>query len=238
MLKFQLKLRLSVVALGLLLCVAAPIFGQEPGQKIAELLACANDQYGTPDYLVSGQAYQSSNPRADGTANFLFSDWTEGVLYVQGKIYDKALIKYDLQKDVLALKQNLKSGVPIQVALNPNMVDSFQLADHHFVSKPETGIGYLELIYQGKRQYLQKHRKKFVTDNSIGSQYGKFIEESTYYYIFTDSEYQEVSGRKDFLLIFEDHKKAIKKYLRDYGIKFQKANQEQLYHLFKYVDGL
>lgn len=236
MLKIQLKPWLSAGALGLLLC--GTLFGQPASQSVMALLDCVDNQYGSDDYLVNGEAYQSANPRANGFANFLSGDWIEGTVYVQGKTFKDASLKYDLAQDVLALKQTLKSGAPVQVVLNPNMVDSFQLADHLFLSSNTTEVGYGELIYQGRYQYLQKHRKRFVTDVSIGSPYGKYIAESTRFYIFTETGYQEIARKRDLLSFFENHKKEIKKYLRQENIKLQKASGEQLYQLFKYVDGL
>ncbi len=236
MLKIQLRPWFSAGALSILLC--GTLISQPANQRLETLLDCVNNQYGTDDYLVNGEAYQSANPRADGFANFLSADWIEGTAYVQGKTFRGVSLKYDLSQDVLALKQTLKSGAPVQIILNPNMVDSFLLEDHLFISTNVSNLRYGELIYHGRYQYLQKHRKKFVTDVSIGSPYGKYIAENPRFYIFTETGYQAIARKRDLLSFFENHKKEIKKYLRQENIKLKTADGKKLYQLFKYVDGL
>ncbi|GJM32793.1 MAG: hypothetical protein DHS20C18_17940 [Saprospiraceae bacterium] len=237
MLNLLLKIRLSAFALGVLFCYTS--YGQEENtNKLSALISCTNDFYGTDDYLVSGRSYQSSNPRASGHANFQFADWEAGEVYVQGKLFEGALLKYDIEKDVLVLKRTLKNGAPVQLILNRNMVDSFRIDGHLFVPNNQEKSGYLELIYQGGMGFYQKHKKKYTTDTSISSPYGKFIDENSRFYIFTGQQFHEISSRNDLLSYFADHKKELKKFMRQNKIQLQRAEWQQLYTLFKYVDGL
>lgn len=218
-----------------------PALKAQDAGNVDTFLECVEQYYGTSDLLVNGRPYVPINLKAKGFPYFKFNTFSEGILYVKDRVFTSVLLKYNVEKDQLILKENLVNNIPVQVVLTTALIDSFQLGNHLFFNRTlifgeATANGFLEVLYNGDIQFYKKHTKLFHPTFSQVNPHGKYHDDTDVFYLKKAGKLHEIKSKKQLLEVFADQKKAVKKFMKQNGIKFKKANNNQFYNLLKYCD--
>lgn len=198
---------------------------------------------GADDLLVNGEVYLPEYPKAKGDPYYPAAEWTEGAVYVKGKVFSGVSLKYNLPLDRLLLQTRLQNGQSRQIILLETLVDSFQIQDQTFVrvaigdsATPENA--YFEQLYKGTVSLLIQHEKHFVATYSTISPFGSYSTPRSKSYLLAEGQLIPVSGKRDFLNFFASKKDQIKQYLRQNRISYPRATYPQLHQLMHYCNAL
>jgi len=197
-------------------------FDQQIGPKNNELITGVDGSY----VLVSKKTHPF----------FGSKNWKEGTIKYRGEIFDDYLIKYDLVNDAVIV--NHPTDIR-PVKINHDQIEWFIMENHFFekIDNKPPGIptNFYEIAYKGKRLNIVIKRfktRKFSNGETIDFSIDR-------YFVYTNGIYSGVSSGKSIASLFKEHKKTIKVYLKDHGIKaLQKASQAQLNNLGVYIDKL
>ena len=92
---------------------------------------------------------------------------------------------------------------------------------------------FMRWLYEGDCRFLIKH---------ISSRYKyEAIDEYSYNpvrYLKIGDEYSRLSSKKQFIALFGDRSDEIRKFLRDNGIWFRKADKRQIVDVLKFYENL
>ncbi len=204
-------------------------------------IKCVEEYYGTSNLLLNGRLYKKKHPRASGNPYFKFEDWTLGTIYINGVAYPNELLKFDLVQNEVVLKKILKNGISNQVILNENIVDSFSIEQHLFITNAialdsNGKRGFTEKIYSSDFQFYRKQSKKFDGVFSDRQPHGNFTLPTAVFFMKKNGEVISISKRNDLLDQFDEHRYAIKKMMKKNKIKLKKASNLQLTQLMKFID--
>jgi hypothetical protein len=215
--------------------------GQEKLQEIRDCLE--NFYYGTNDLLVNGREYRPEHTRASGHPYFESPMYQAGTVYSGGEVFRNVLIKYDLAKDQLVLKHPLRNQNVVQIVLNPELVDSFAIADSRFVRSRylpglDNGPDYVKALYSGTLKLYQLLAKQYYpifTSTSPNGRFGKA--EVGYFLLYPDGSHSSFRTRSQFLEAFPEHKRSIRRFMRKQHMRWARLSGEQWNRLMKYCDG-
>ena len=204
-----------------------------------EILQITEKKYGSDDLLINGVKFHAEKIKAKGSPNF---DWNESIdtrLFVKGRPYFNVSLKYDLVKDKLILSKVLEDGYKRQLVLNSTFVDSFYLGNHAFINFYNQNeiphqFEYFEKIYAGKKLFLKKYRKKFITVYNNWYPDGKYSSQQYTYYIHYRGSLAKVNSKKAFLSVYDSYRKEIRKFMRKNKIKYKSATKEELIKLMTF----
>ncbi|PLX17221.1 MAG: hypothetical protein C0599_13940 [Salinivirgaceae bacterium] len=210
-----------------LLIVVLPYFAEAQGDK--GVVDFAETMYGTNDILVNGIEYIEGDTRIDGTPNLFSDNWQIGDVFIKGEAFLKRELKYNIFADKLVLKFLTTQGVQRGVIIDNNLVDSVLINGHLFFSTKDFTNQFID---KGFVEYLKlknsvlyisyyKEHIKFYTDSHP---YGRYSDTKRKVYLEMEDQYFDISKKRDFLKLFEDKKRDIKKFLRKNKIKYKKAN--------------
>ncbi len=211
--------------------------------RINALKTQTNLIYGSDDKLINGPIYLPEHYNAMGSP-FFFSDvWTTDLLFIKGKEYSPEEIKYNIAKDRVVLHAGLNTNDRVMILLNNPVVDSFYIMNHFFINishvlNKDTNLGFYELVYRNEYRFLVKHHKEFLKDYSEDMPHGKYTNDITSYYIFSNGILTSIPNQRSLLRFFKPYKKEIRKFIKSKKIKFRKANTIELYTLMDYITKL
>lgn len=209
------------------------------GQK--ELMLSLEDYYGTNDLLLNGRAYMPNNPKIGNHPFFLKNEYLLGKVFIKGQCFSNVFLKYDLVKDELILYKKTGENSLATLSLTYELVDSFYISTHLFVNKKkldnqEKVNGYLKQLYKGKVSFFKQYKKVFQADYTPKTPYGVYMEEASTLFVYDKKGFYKLRNKQAFLAFFGQHKKELKKYMRQHSFNFKEATNEQLYKLLQYAD--
>lgn len=215
---------------------SAPIAGAQ-----ASLSEYTEKLYGTNDVLVNGRSYIPFHYNAKGHPYFLSKKCFSSSLIINGKKYDNQEILYNIDIEKIILNTTIDNGEKVLLVLNSEFIDSFNIGEHNFLNGakyfPEGKFpGFVELVYKGSFSVLIQHQKSFVTQYTTNTPNGFFSGLKSTNYISNKGGLTKLATKKNLLDYFPEHKKEIKKFIRNNNIKFKQANTAQLNNLFSYCD--
>jgi uncharacterized membrane protein len=177
--------------------------------------------------LYNGRQYYVYDSRQEEFQFFNQRKWNKGVVYYDGQQFDSIPMLYDIFKDELVIKHFNGDHILIQ----SEKVGFFILNDHHF-ARLEAGkdindqmrTGFYDILYDGKSRTIlrrTKSRQEKIVDKKVIAMYP----EKNFFYIFDGGRYNAVHSKKSVLNLFPEHKKELRKVLRDEKIKFRKNRE-------------
>jgi len=207
------------------------------------LLDSINTIYGSDDLLINGRRYEPLHVQASGNPYLFENDWRRGTLYIKGRIFNNVHCKYNIEKDKVVINTILHSGVPVQLIINNEYLDSFIIENHSFINvavlkTDKETAGYYEQIFNGDFKFLKKHNKTFLNKYNDLEPYGSYSKIRTEYYLYYNSRLFKVFSKKSFLKYFKPYKKEIKKFIRKNRIKYKKASNQDLNKLMIFCNKL
>lgn len=195
--------------------------------------------YGPNEELINGRVYFPDFGQIDGHPYFATPEWTPGTVYIKGDAHPKLELNYNIESDELILQAQLDGEAFTKISLNKALVDSFNLQGHLFIHSdvifPHDSLNrFYELIYNGEFTFLRQYDKEFKDQFTNLAPDGKYSKTYIDNLIIVNEETAEVNSRRAFLKMFPDHRKAIRRYIKDNSIRYRKANTQQLKKLMRY----
>lgn len=171
-------------------------------------------------FLDDGDGEIERNKSYKNTLRYYNSfEFSNGSLVYEKQSYYDVPIKYDIYKDELLL--NLKNSRNMLLALRPikNKVRSFTIDNKEFVNcslfpvNEDNGIsGFAEIIYKTDYfELLRKHKKNKIVHKTHNGTLFEFVDKN-FYFIYVGNGFYRVNKQSDFIRIFPEYKKEIKKY--------------------------
>lgn len=202
-----------------------------------------NDEIGRQSWLYNGPAYDLGKRIIQGNPNFLDTTVAdkEGIVVYYGFSYKNVPLVYDIRNDLLVTV--LHDDISRYCLLNEK-VSEFTIFSHRFIRvNPDTigskiiKPGFYDEIYNGKLQVLVKPTKIIHVVKGIMSP-DDYYEPKTYYFLKKNGIYHAIASEGDILDLLADHKKELKKYIRDNKIKYRQSPADAMFMLAAYYDKL
>jgi hypothetical protein len=165
---------------------------------------------------------------------------------ISGIKFERVVLDYDDYKDEVIFKDSTRflNGFPLKVSLNKDNVDGFVFYFNHdtvFFKHIRKGInsnldlqdGYYEVVYDRWSEYLIKHKSIIQGRNGYDDYLYRPIG-----YVNIGNGFSKINTKKEFLKLFGDKSREIKKYIKESGINIHKADKEQIKSVLKFYDRL
>jgi hypothetical protein len=91
--------------------------------------------------------------------------------------------------------------------------------------------GFYEVVYDDKLRMFVKHKKELSFDATNATNTYQYEKQT---YIILDGKIYDIDNRRDYLNAFQDHKKSLRKYMRQAKINFKKSGTQMLFDLCTY----
>ncbi len=165
-----------------------------------------------------------------------------GTIYHNGFEYSNLKLGYDTNLDELIVMPEMYiSTTPIYTQINKSTVDSFLIKfpnetyffkNFTFKNK-DLPDGYYEIAYKGKCTLIIKHTSIISEEESKTLYKPKLLN-----YIVDNDKIYPITKKKELLNLYEEHKKNIKKRIRQYPVSYEKLSNKQLSDLIHYIESL
>ena len=199
-------------------------------QAFEEFRADAGDY----SIIYSGQVAKTySKHKYANTPYWETEEYRIGTLSFEGRIYNDVLLSYDaFRKDLNIIPPHNK----ISVAVDSRKVDYFILNGVRFVPEEE---GYRMILHKGKHLQLNgKVKCGFGNDIIDGTSSFRNFDRKEQYTLTIDGVSYEVKKKNAFIKRFPDHKKALKRYVKEQRLDFKEHRREAFTALARYAESL
>lgn len=155
-----------------------------------------------------------------------------GTLSYQGRVYTNVMLRYDLYQNILNILTEKRAAIDV----DRRKVDYFILNGVRFVPEEE---GYRMMLHEG--EHLQLNGKvKCVFGNDIidGTSSFRNFDRKEQYTLTIDGVSYGVKKKNAFIKRFPDHKKALKRYVKEQRLDFKEHRREAFTALARYAESL
>lgn len=193
-----------------------------------------------------GRMYEFEIKSRLGSPYFLDEITLPGSLTYNGKVYEDLMLSYNLVMDELILWTKGDKGNMMQIVLNKYFVEKFTLSysvnSYTFRLNSEMNPihdqlkeGFYEVIIDDEFSMFVRHNIKLY-NNNYNIDYSYKYEKQVY--LMLDGKVCLIKKRRNYLNAFRDHKKSLRKYMRQEKINFGKSETQYLYALCVYSKSL
>jgi hypothetical protein len=190
--------------------------------------------------LYNGRQYYVYDARGEEHQFLNQRKWHNGVVLYDKQQFDSIPMVYDLFHDELVIKHFNGDHILLQ----SEKVDFFMLDNHNF-ERLEAGkdindqmkTGFYDILYNGASRTIVrrvKQRQEKIVDKMVIALYPQ----KNFFYIRKNDRYNSVHSKKSVFNLFADHKKEMRKVLRDQKIKFRKNRELAIAEMVKKYDEL
>jgi hypothetical protein len=215
-----------------------PLLAQSSREAV---VAQFETQYGANPLLASGLVYVPLQAGAEGHPFYQDQSWQPGEVFLKGEHFPNLELRYELVTGQLLLHTDLPGGAQAAIVLNPQLVDSFRLADQLFVQAQLTGLpdpaaSYYSRGYAGDMVLYLGYSKRFLSQYSALTPAGKYAQLATEYLLLQDGVAYPIPNRSALLRHFAPIKKDLRRYLRTHRLRYQQASLSEWNALMKFCD--
>lgn len=190
--------------------------------------------------LYNGRLYYLYDAKMEEHQFYGDRKWRKGVVYYDGQKFDSILMIYDIVKDELIIKHFNGDHLLLQ----SEKVSYFQKEGHYFrrmVSgkdiNPQMRTAFYDILYEGNLQAMVR-RKKQRQEKIVDKQVISFFPVKDAYYIRKNDVYYPVHSKRSVLRLFPDHKRVLRKALRDEQIVFRRNRDQGILTVVSTYDSL
>jgi len=177
--------------------------------------------------LYNGRQYYMYDSRSEEHQFFLDRKWKKGSVLYDGQVFDSIPMLYDIFRDELVIKHFNGDDLLLQ----SEKTDYFILNGHRF-ERLESGkeindqmrTGFYDILYNGKTRTLvrrSKQRQETIQEKRIIA----LFPQKNFFYISKNGSYHAVHSKKSVFNLFPEHKKQLRKVLKDQKINFKKDRE-------------
>ncbi|WP_229214141.1 hypothetical protein [Dyadobacter flavalbus] len=215
-------------------CIAVKSFGQNEltnassaRETIAYPVALYKAATSQSQNLYNGRQYYMYDSRSEEHQFFLDRKWKKGSVLYDGQLFDSIPMLYDIFQDELVIKHFNGDDLLLQ----SEKTDYFEVNGHRF-ERMEAGknidaqmrTGFYDVLYNGKTRTLvrrSKQRQETIQDKRVTA----LFPQKDFFYISKNGRYNAVHSRKSVFSLFPEHKKELRKVLKDQKIRFKKNRE-------------
>lgn len=241
----MLSLRLTILLVLCLILMTAEAQEVREGsvESVSELITLTNQHYGADDLLYNGRKYNPLHANAKGHPYFNQDKWSEGQIFILGRIFDGQKIKYDIEIDRFIFFAELSGGISTEIVLNYAFTDSVKMEGRTFVKAgalpiPDSIFTYCEPVFSGDISMVATYYKEFSADYQNRTSGGIYSEQKKRLFVVDGQKISKVSTKKSFLGYFNRYKKDLRKFMNRNRIRYSKATKDELNRVMKYCNDL
>ncbi|CAM3842415.1 MULTISPECIES: hypothetical protein [Flavobacterium] len=166
-------------------------------------------------HLFNGKTY-SNNYRVLSTKNQFLNEslnYSKGVIVTQGILFNDLELKYDVFNQELIIKPDPETS-HLGIIIDTTQLNSFKLFDTTFINLKSGSIDngfYESAIDLPKIKLFIKHRKNKIKKLDKKTIHYEF-ENKYEYVLYTDFDYKLADTKENWIKIYPDFKKEIKKF--------------------------
>ena len=243
------KIKLLIcLCCGLTLLLTSPARGQAPQADstlaLARQAATAvyRESVGQEPQLYNGTEYVSYDRYyISGHQYFLQDeDLPAGICY-DGIRYSQVPLRYDIHLDQLVLTH---PGSALQLKLINAKVQSFSLADHHFIRLEKDSLapgpgktGFYQVLAAGPVQALARRYKDLQESATREGMTGEFRQVNRFF-LLRDKALIPVKTKGDVYRALPDRRKELQQFAASNKIKFGRSREAGLVALIRYYNAL
>jgi hypothetical protein len=190
--------------------------------------------------LYNGRAWRNLNYSAKGDQSLFTPAFMQGSVTIEGQIFDKLLLLYDIFNDELIIS----TGLGVLIQLNKEMIDFFSLEfnnkNYKFRRLDGDSVnslsGYVNVLYEDGLSLYIKYRKEILilaVDNTFD-----LFNQTSRIYMKKDGIIYRIGSKGDFLNLLKDHKQEIHKFLKSNKIHISKNNPESMVQVIEFYEKL
>jgi len=199
------------------------------------------DQVNGPDYtLLNGRQYEVLN--SGNTHPFFKTEqYRPGSVVLEGEAYEGVTINYDIHDQQLILQYPVNSGQDLQIVLNRESIDRFQIDGLTFrrMPFPESGSAFFQVLYPGDLSCFLLWKKTLIRSTVSGTTRYTYSKQSREVYLQREGQLFQVKNASSFTGMFDDaYQKEIKAFLRREKIRFRDASEKELLELMNFCSNL
>lgn len=173
--------------------------------------------------LNNGRVYYIYDSRMEEHQFFENRKWDHGAVIFEGQRFDSIPMIYDIVKDELVIRH--LNGDPMilpseKVEAFSNNGQVFKWFESGKGIESQMRTGFYNIFYEGPSRLLirrSKVRQEKIVDKRVIS----IFPQKDFYYVRKGNQYHFVRTKKSVLNLFPEHKRAMRKVLRDENIKFR-----------------
>jgi hypothetical protein len=190
----------AILVLSLIFLSAGKPLAQSAFENTLKLY---QSEIGQKAQIYSGSQYKGYSFRIQNNAHayFLSADWQKGKLWYNGLQYTDLLLKLDLVKQKLILKDDYR-----MIELASGMIDSFEINGNKFVilMTADKVSSFFEVLAKNGQTLLLKHYHKTIQEDITRAVEGvkRNISVENKYFLFKDDKLIALNKKKDAIAIF------------------------------------
>lgn len=196
--------------------------------------------------LLYGKIYKERRSTIKGHP-FLINDKLHlANVFYKNMNYKNLYIKYDLFNQQIIYYQEINPNMPRFILLNTDYLEGFELINastkFHYtnsfshINGLNSNIKYYHLIYDGTIKYI-KGSIKIIDELAVNNRYDEYREEVYYYIILNDTAYR-IKSKRDFLNLFKNNKKELKKFIKTNKLKIKVWSHADIIKLLMFCESV
>jgi hypothetical protein len=196
--------------------------------------------------FINGRAYKRYFYLSEHIPILFHEKERTASLNYKGRTYNSIVLQYDTYLDKVIYDDNsiTSNTMMSQVALNSDNISQFVLYfDHdtltfrYFSDRLYPGFnledGFYESVYDGRCKYLVKHKSRRNKNNGIDEYYYNPIG-----YVRVGDRFVRVASFKQFVSLFGNASRDIRKYIAEKRIRIRRADKFQITEILRFYESI
>ncbi len=170
--------------------------------------------------------------------------WSSGTITYDGQSYKNIDMLYDLQLDVLLVRNASAVGNYKQAILVvQDKIENFSFKGALFknikVNAPPSGSGIYHILFNGDHVNLVVKRiKLYRMEAALHTSRGIYFYHFDKYYFTYVGSYVAIKNKRNVIKTFKEFKDEIKGFIKSEQLKIKRGNDDDIKALLTYCDGL
>lgn len=195
-------------------------------------------------YDGSEYAYNAYYPFTinEGHPFFQSKNFDTGSVFYNNVLYEKVPLLFDIIKEEVLIHDPTRIYI---IRLNNESIRWFTIWGHTFIrlkmdSNNNTLLhtGFYDVLYKGNTVLYKKVSKIFKENSASSTGINKYVVELDEYFIKKNKKYYKVKNKKSLLLIVNDRKKEIAKFIKKNKLNIRKNKDDALTKILAYYDAI
>jgi len=194
-------------------------------------------------FIFNGRIYNDVYGGLRGHPYFMEDYWETGRVTFKGQQFDSLYLMYEIYNDLLLLNSYNNLGRVAPIELNSHDIQNFYLHDHSFVfleadSSSVFPEGFYDAVYKGTSVSIYAKRKKEIHKNMSANGLWEELREADIYYLKKGNMYYRIRNNGSVVKVLEEHKKAVRTYIRKNNIDLKINSERGLVMIVSYFESL
>ncbi len=201
----------------------------------------AEEKYGPSTNLLNGVKYHYPYRSARGNPFFEVQGEQDASIQINGRLYEKQKIKYDIYNQFIVLDFLNSSGAPGSIVLSNEWLDYLVIGGCQFkkFSDENGSERFGQVIFEGNFGCVYFWEKEYSPNLHDGERHYQFSDPIRHPCIVIQEQFYPYSGKRSFLKCFpEQNQLQIKSYLKEKRIRIRKSTDLEMQSLMGYINQL